>query len=80
MSEQILICKVCVKPMYQKFIRDEHGDIPISETGVNELEWRCLECGSTTSGVTLLEIYAQVKTNRQDIIDMKARLDVLEGA
>lgn len=63
-----MICKVCVVEMFEKFKRDEKGEtIFIEETFSSETEWKCPNCGSTTSGVTLLEIYAQVKQNAKDI-------------
>ena len=52
--KDILICKNCVKPYYHKFKSvDAEGNIT--------MEWRCLECGRTDTGITLLEIFQMCK-------------------
>ena len=73
MSENIRICKICVCEMFQKFTLDENGN-PITEGAditTTLMEWKCPQCGSTTTGVTLLEIYDQVKQNTKDINKLK---------
>ena len=72
------ICKVCVTWMSNKFIFSEDSVVKLDEHGEPEMEQRCMLCGSTTSGVTILEIFQQIKDNVIEINDFKERLSKIE--